>query len=370
MKPRAVTPSRSELIARAEAAAWITRLHGPNRTPEMERGFQRWLKERRENAQEFEGLTEVWDLVAGGAPTRGVPRIERWEHSAEARELEALRNKEHRRNTSAMRVWLTAAVVLLVFGAITIAALSVWPDMTYVTGIGEQRIVLLDDGTRISLNSDSRLSVNYDDKKRHVLLKRGEALFEVAKQPDWPFVVNAGGQQITALGTSFVVRTDADRTAITLVEGRVAVSSPELRETGATSTVQSTESSGSPAVPRENGPEKPYAATAASSTMTLSPGQRLTLARAAAPRLDTPAIEAVTAWRRGEVALDDTPLAEAVAEMNRYDKTRIVIASPDIESLIVSGLYHTGDNEGFARSVAAMYQLEMTERDGHIRLER
>lgn len=330
-------------MARAEAAAWISRLHGPNRSAEMEQGFQRWLKERPENAREFEGLTEVWDLAAGSAPARGVPRLERWERSAEAQELQALREKEHRRNVPMLRAWLTAAVVLLVFGAVTLIGLRVWSETTYVTGIGEQRIVQLDDGTRISLNAGSRLSVAYGEKQRRVLLESGEAFFEVAKRPDWPFVVEAGDQEIEALGTSFVVRKDADRTAITLVEGKVSVSSPHLDD----------------------------ATVDASSTVhrILSPGQRLTLARAAAPKLDTPAVEAVTAWRRGEVALDDTPLAEAVAEMNRYDKTRIVIASPGIETLVVSGLYHTGDNEGFARSIAAMYRLRMTERDGHIQLE-
>src|SRR5690606_37017438 len=90
-QPSPDNASRTVLAARAEASAWITRLHGLERTPEMEAGFRRWLAERPENAQEFEGLTEVWELLGAGAPARVAPRLERWERSAEASELQALR---------------------------------------------------------------------------------------------------------------------------------------------------------------------------------------------------------------------------------------------------------------------------------------
>src|SRR5689334_5602715 len=78
-----------KLAARAEAAAWITRLHGPNRTHEMEAGFRQWLSESEENRSEFEGLTDIWAAV-GAAPATGAPRLERWEHSAESREIQEL----------------------------------------------------------------------------------------------------------------------------------------------------------------------------------------------------------------------------------------------------------------------------------------
>jgi transmembrane sensor len=76
----------------------------------------------------------------------------------------------------------------------------------------------------------------------------------------------------------------------------------------------------------------------------------------------------VLAWRHGEVVLNDTPLREAVSEMNRYDKTTIVVEGSAIETLNISGLFHTGDNEGFARSVAKMYHLDLQEHDGRIYL--
>ena len=91
------------------------------------------------------------------------------------------------------------------------------------TGVGELRTLTLDDGSRVHLNTDTRVRVDYDKQTRHVSLERGEALFEVAKQPDWPFVVTAGGREIKAFGTEFVVRRDRKRLSVMLMEGKVKI---------------------------------------------------------------------------------------------------------------------------------------------------
>ena len=115
-------------------------------------------------------------------------------------------------------------------------------------------------------------------------------------------------------------------------------------------------------------PEAEAPRTGPHDDIVLTPGQRLQLAGTNAPTLDAPPIEVVTAWRRGEVMLHDTPLHEAVDEMNRYHRTAIVIDDPQIGTYQVSGLYHAGDNEGFARSVARMYDLKVVTVDGRIHL--
>jgi transmembrane sensor len=103
-------------------------------------------------------------------------------------------------------------------------------------------------------------------------------------------------------------------------------------------------------------------------TVILSPGERVTYSGKRPPRLDEPKLEVVTAWRRGEVVLDKTPLADAVAEMNRYETVRLIIDDPHTTGLLVSGIYHTGDSAGFARTVAELYGLDIEQRDGEIRL--
>jgi transmembrane sensor len=348
-----------QLAARAEAAAWITRLHGPNRTGEMEAGFRQWLDESAENRIEFEALTDIWATV-GSVPAVGAPRLERWEHSAESQELQELRST-HRELTSRWRrtshSWRRIGVRSAAAAAmvLTIALVASWPlrnqiEPSYATAVGETRMVQLPDKSRVWMNSDSRVRVAFDSRQRRVELIRGEAFFEVAKNVRRSFVVKAGERYVTALGTSFLVRHEPDHTAVTLVEGKVAISpSPQLSENALQAP------SGSSAV--------------GASPWILSAGQRLTLVSAGAAKIDEPSVESVLAWRRGEVVLIDTPMHQAVSEMNRYDKTTIVIEGPAIEALSVSGLYHTGDNQGFARSIAKLYRLDLEERDGRIYLK-
>jgi len=349
-----------QLAARAEAAAWITRLHGPNRTAEMEAGFHRWLSESAENRIEFEGLTDIW-VAVGSLPASGTPRLERWEHSAESRELQELRSRLRDvpgrwRRSRGWRATRWGAALLT--GAFAVVLVATWllqnrSGPSYATDVGEQRLVQLPDKSRIWMNSETRVRIAFDSRQRRVELIRGEAFFEVTKDAPRPFVVVVGGHRVTVLGTSFVIRYEADRTAVTLVEGKVAIDSPSR--------------------PSEPGGKPPQPAvledSVRGSPWVLSAGQRLTFVPLGAPKIDLPSVESVLAWRRGEIVLNDTPLEEAVSEMNHYDKTTLIVESPAIATLTVSGLYHTGDNEGFARSIAKMYRLDLEERDGRIYLK-
>jgi transmembrane sensor len=303
-------------IATAEASAWIVRLHGPYRTPELEEGFRAWLSASPENARQFERVTEVWEAAA--VPVRGTPRM------------------SHDPDQFQPRRWLLAAAVALVaVGAGSWSANTLWLNPSYTTGIGEQRIFPLSDGSRVTLNSGSGVTVSYSRHERRIFLDHGEAFFEVAKDSSRPFRVRAGKQQVEALGTSFDVRREPHQVTVTLVEGKVAVSDLEKAIPGST----------------------------------LSKGQRLRIFNAhAAQVLDEPSIEAVTAWRMGEVMLDNTPLAAAVSEMNRYDRRSLVIDDPVISTVKISGVYHTGNSELFANMLARLYGFDVQDRDGHIHL--
>jgi len=100
----------------------------------------------------------------------------------------------------------------------------------------------------------------------------------------------------------------------------------------------------------------------------MTAGERLRVAKSAPPSVDAQRVEAVTAWRRGEVMLDDTSLPDAVAEMNRYSKNPLIIDGDSIATLRVSGIYHTGDSEGFAQTVAQLYGLQVTKEGDQIHL--
>jgi transmembrane sensor len=336
MSTTAKNPSNKTLrTARAEASVWIVRLHSEERTPELEAGLREWLAADPENARQFEHITDVWEI--GGAVTaNGLPRMRSWSAATRPR-------------------WTLAAAAAMVCTIAVFTAYWWWAASAYVTDRGEQRLVRLDDGSRVSLNSDTRLRVEFRTTERRVRLERGEGFFEVAKDVRRPFIVQAGDREVTALGTTFVVRHESARTAITLVEGKVAVSplgsffAPE----------------------KSNPPEKPSASVQPQAdTFTLTPGERLTLAKLAPPKIDAPRIDAITAWRRGEVLLEATPLTEAIAEMNRYDERQLVLDNTELATVRVSGVYRTGDSPGFARAVAELHGLKIIEGPDRIHLQR
>jgi transmembrane sensor len=329
--------SRPSPAACAQAAAWVARLHGPNRTREVEEGLRRWLAESPDHAGAFELLSDTWEK---SARLRRSPleRVANWERVGF--------------RMSFSRVALATACT---FAMAVIATLLYLHTDAVTTGIGESRTLALEDGTRIHLNTDTRVTVRYERRFRQVVLDRGEAFFDVAKHPDRPFVVSAQGREIRALGTQFLVRAESQRLSITLVEGKVTVSGPT------TPAVSVSENAGTAEAP-------PPHSAGTSSVVTLSPGERLTLASATAPRIDRPSIERVTAWERGQISFDNSRLADAVAEMNRYSRTPIVLHDPTLAGIRVSGIFEVGDSAYFAQAVSRIYHLRLDQGPGAILL--
>jgi len=196
--------------------------------------------------------------------------------------------------------------------------------------------------------------VHFDKQLRQVELEKGEALFDVAKHPGWPFVVTAGDRRVRAVGTSFVVRRDAKNLAVTLVEGKVTVAPMHSVPQG-----RMTQSAAPPAPGLDN--QSQFLQAGAESVFTLSPGQRLLFAPSKPPKVDRPSLERVVAWQRGQVAFDNTPLVEAVAEMNRYSTVRLVVEDPAAAAIRLSGIFRAGDSANFAQAVARTYQLQVRE---------
>jgi transmembrane sensor len=333
-------PPRPTAAIRAEAAAWVTRLHGPQRNAEVDAGLRRWLAETPAHAAAFELVSDAWEKSAF-LHRHPIEEVANWQRLGLRITL----------SRAALSVALTIALAF-------IASAFYFHSDALTTGIGELRTVTLDDGTRVHLNTDTRVKVRYDRQLRRVYLERGEALFEVAKRPEWPFVVTAGKHQIRALGTAFIVRSEKQHLVVTLVEGKVTVipvGSP-IRSTQSTSSAELHLTSSAAAPPHT--PD----------IVVLSPGERLTLAGDGPPKIDRAAIERVTAWERGQVALDNTALADAVAELNRYSRERIVIDDASLAAIHVSGVFQAGDSPNFAAAVARTFHLTIANHGREIHL--
>lgn len=310
----------------AEAAAWIAKLHSDDRTQQVEAGFRRWLAATPAHRAAFEMANELW-VGAEQLPKPEAPPIVRWPHSGIVLTLP--------------RALATACSVAL----IAVAAWFALSDPGIETGVGEQRYLTLEDGSRVTLNTATRIVVHFDEAQRGVELDYGEALFEVAKNPSRPFVVIADNKRVRALGTSFLVRRESSAVAVTLVEGNVSVSTGSTSEPPPTAASETHEQNRS----------------AEAGALTMSPGQRLTFSDGAAPTLDRPQIENVTAWQRGQVIFDHTPLPHAIREMNRYSAMVIELGDTNLATLAVTGVFRVGDTEDFARAVAEAYGLHIAE---------
>jgi transmembrane sensor len=313
-QPQALPPS-----ARAEAAAWVARLHSSDRTQELESGFKRWMEADAAHRCAFEIATEAWEL-GGSIPASRLPRI-------------AHPGRAPRSLFSAPRLAIAAGLCAVAIGA----AFYINRDNSAVTtGVGEQRMLTLEDGSRIYLNTDTKLSVAFDKDRRLIRLAEGEALFDVAKNPSRPFIVDAGQKQVRAVGTEFVVRRNPRELSVTLMEGEVAISSDF-----------------------SSYPRPPGEGRVRESPSILAPGQRLVFADNKPPTLDQPQLDNVTAWRRGEVVLDKTRLEDAAEEMNRYSQVKLVVDNPETANIRLSGIFRAGDSARFAEAVAETYHLRV-----------
>jgi transmembrane sensor len=198
----------------------------------------------------------------------------------------------------------------------------------YQTSIGEQKTIRLADGSRITLNTNTEITVRLEATRREVELVKGEALFEVAHDKRRPFTVAAAGEYVRAVGTAFIVRRDHQKFEVTLLSGAIVVFDDRA---------------------------------AHGSVVSLYPGDRLRWAADGRSTLDRPQLTQVTAWQKNELILDHTRLRDAVAELNRYSVKPIQLNLGNDDGLEVSGIFRSKDNRSFAYTVAQIYALKITE---------
>jgi transmembrane sensor len=196
------------------------------------------------------------------------------------------------------------------------AVTSDWQN--FETTLGQHRQIVFEDGSTVELNTDTALRARVSRGHREADLDRGEALFEIAHDPEHPFVVHAGEDHVDAKGTTFAVLRRPDRPLKTLVaKGVVDVCIPS---------------------------HPPRAVTAQHSATVTPDGVEVA-------KLKPGEFERRTAWIRGELSFDGESLEEAVEEFNRYNKEQLRVVDPGIRDLKVAGVYHTTDPERFAQMI-------------------
>jgi len=243
-------------------------------------------------------------------------------------------------------------ILAAVASVVSIALLGWWMSTQlmlqeiYLTGHGEQRIVRLDDGSVLHINSDSRVRVDYSAAQREIVMEQGQALFRVAKDDVRAFRVRAGGTEVVAVGTEFDVRRLRDEVLVTVVEGSVAV----LKVMG--SKLGSTDAATTPA------PLQLAAGQQARVVNDLLPTVRRTI--------DVRAVDVrpAVAWVEQKIMFDRETLQNVAAEFNRYGATQLSIEDGQIAMLRISGVFNAYDLDSFVLYLQSLKGLKV-HRDAH-----
>lgn len=242
---------------------------------------------------------------------------------------------------------LAASILFACIGVAAIVRMQLSRGV-YVTEVGEQRSIILEDGSNVELNAKSRIRVHFADHTRDVDLLEGQALFHVAPDKTRPFTVKSGDTRVRAVGTQFDVYRRASETTVTVVEGKVAVLLAEAPQSPKTD-------AGSAQTPEP---------------IQLSAGEQVVVTPKSAARPGHVDVPTATAWTQRQLVFHGTSLGEVVEEFNRYNRKQLVVDDISLQSVRVSGVFSTTDPTSLLRFLHEQIQLVMTEKDGRILISR
>lgn len=307
--------------AEEQALDWLMKKDRGVWPEEEEAAFQRWL------AQSWSNTVTYWRVEAA------------W---SRAGRLSALRQtgvaprevvKSARRHTG---LKIAAVVAVAAVGGLAYLLQPAPAGRVYATGLGGHETLALADGTKIELNTNTSVRVLLEGNRRSVQIESGEAFFDVQHDATRPFTVTAGNARIVDLGTQFAVRKDKDRLRVTLVEGRAELSVANSK-------------------PEQLLPGDVALATAKSISV---------------KRKQSYSLEKELSWRRGVLIFDNTTLADAAAQFNRYNRTKLVLANDAVAHITVGGTFATNDVSAFARVAKGVLGLRVEHKNGTILVSR
>lgn len=327
-----------------EAAQWVWRLDDENVSPATVAAYRQWLKADPRHEKAIKDFAEIWGRLDALAVLKHDDKLKTVRRGVDEDELQRrvpipLRWARY----GAVAVSLCAAVLAtLIFVGPRDASLDARDAVqSYATAVGQQRTIELADGSIVEINTNTIVDVDYSKRNRLVRLRKGEAHFEVAKNPQRPFIVEAGDKTVRAVGTVFNIYVAPDAPAEVLVtEGKVAVA----KRAAATEPAKAAE-------------------------ILLVAGESLK-----AERLDPQAVAVVTkkeieralAWRKGMLVFEGEPLEKVVAELSRYTEVRFVIVDDAIRARPVGGYFRTDDVDSILSVLEQGLSISVERRDDRV----
>lgn len=349
---------------RTAAAQWLVRLDRGSLTAEDRKELQAWLGENLEHRQVLSQMATLWgelDVVKILAELFPLPEDSRAQTASKPDQSTAETRKK-----PVKRLAVAAMLAFAVCAGFIVSQNPYWmPELfrpatdasVYATRLGEYSEIKLPDGSRLHLNTQSKARVEFTARERSVYLDEGEGYFQVAKNPDLPFVVYAGTGMVKAIGTAFSVRvSDGDAVDVTLAEGVVEVVADvdDYQDKNNRNGEVSGKANGAVATLDKKGERVNYR----QSIQALS-------------YIPVEMLERKLSWKAGKWMFKGETLAEVVAEANRYTDKEIRIVDPSIADLRVAGYFDLGDLEPLLEAVQSGLAIQVARREnGVIELSR
>ena len=340
-------PTRSRQLIAEEAAEWFVELRQRPPGRDSKDRFVSWLTESPVHVEEYLAIAQVFGVLrqvdADGEidPATLADETVVVLHGGADRPEQGGQPSVRAKPARRLGPWAAAAGLILGVGASALYLLVPRAEI-YATRLGEQRSVVLEDGSMVSLNTSTTIEVAFREETRQVRLTRGEALFEVERDVNRPFLVETRAAVIRVTGTQFNVYDQEHATAVTVLEGRVEVVPREAERTATT-----------------RGP----ATSSGDSRRVTSLGagdQALVRSGSAEIRTTTVAnLEPVTAWTERRLVFDSTPLSEIVRQFNRYNRERLVIGDPKLASMELSGVFGSNDPQSLVLFLKRVADVEV-----------
>jgi transmembrane sensor len=340
-----------------EVVQWLARRDSGNWSEDDEVRLQQWIGVSTARRVAYLRLQSSWDTAArlrvlragplpGTSRSGDVPAPGEWKrspffeqsvtprkHAAVDPESDGLPGATARRRLSYFGL-VSAAVVVLAITSGFIADQFGGTGDRYTTAVGGFASVPMTDGSKVTLNTDSEIRVAVTEKERRIDLEHGEAFFEVAHDRTRPFVVLAGDKRVTAVGTKFSVQHLGGDVRVLVTEGKVRVESSDSRATASTFDAG--------------------AVLLAAGDIARADGSAVVVQKAPAPQ-----VEEFLSWREGYLRFHETALADAVAEINRYNRRKIFIDDPQLAALKISGTFRPTQYEAFVRVLQDGFSVQV-----------
>ncbi|NQZ80737.1 MAG: FecR domain-containing protein [Colwellia sp.] len=312
-----------------QASIWLVRLDDGNLSAQSKKELKTWMLADERHQIALKAMADIW---------HDMDEI-----------LVMVNDEESSKNVSLWPMLTPIFKPAMLAASISFLALFIWLVMplnvernSYVTSIGQQLDATFDDGSIIHLNTNSHIETEFSDEKRIIKLIKGEALFEVAHDPNRPFIVYAGDRLVQAIGTKFVVHLKTGNIQVTVTDGKVKMS--KVAPNTKLADIKALDNT-----------------TIQIDDVYITKGEKVLISSNQAPQLTHVKAESIKrelSWLNGKLIFDNEELFDVIEEVNRYIELDIVLKDPSLHKIRISGRFDVGDSEALIEALELSFNLK------------